>query len=352
MLHPHYHGASHSHSPSPFRRTSPSGLRDDAQAAGLLPPGQPAAVNGAFTSDLGIMPLGSPASVQQPTSTANGGLSPADLRRLSIESSVLKKKPQHPTSDSGDSSPRAESDPLPDIDEVSSKGLGVGELSIVEEAFTDPMGGQELSDGGSREGRGDNNSTDSHPSSPSPPNRASMLLTPASPDLFHCALSINGSQTPEIAFLSSGGGSRCDLSVPLQSIEVMHDGEKGNVYYHSAPASEIGEGGSDGVSALDTDMSTRSAAYREKSTENGSDENGDSKVEYTPMFASLAHTPQQLVEIQRMREDALRAREKGRMESEDRGRSRQVRSGSLHGVEERRLSPSPSKISMTVAPDQ
>ncbi|KAK1920546.1 hypothetical protein DB88DRAFT_475820 [Papiliotrema laurentii] len=209
MLHPHF---GHPPNPSPlppFRRASMTGV-DEPSLAGPLTPGHPTANgSGIFPFDLGIMPAPSPA---QPMPNGNGPLSAADLRRMSIESSVMKKKKEAAKSgsESGEDSSRG-LEALPDVDETGSvHGLGMGELDV--------GGSEPMQRGGAN---GESGSGSSHPSSPSPPTRASMLLTPGS--IFLHQPLIQGAETPE----EFGAESVSDVS----EIKMIPDAENGNLYY-------------------------------------------------------------------------------------------------------------------------
>lgn len=245
----------------------------------------------AFPFEMGIMP-----SPRPPTqSSSNGQPSADELRRMSIESSVLKKKVKEEAksgSESGEDAPRSPS-ALENIKETENlEGLGMGEIG----------------DGNADRGRqlsGDG-SASSHPSSPSPPTRASVLLTPASAEVYHRAL-VQGTDTPEEF------ARRDSLQDGLSGIKLVPDIARGNIYYTSSLAgSEAGEGGSDNASAYEP---------REEGTilNGNTDRPGDGQstegkeipkisADFVPMFASLAHTPQQLAEIQRMTKEAMQAR--------------------------------------------
>ena len=147
---------------------------------------------------------------------------------------------------------------------------------------------------------GDSGSGSSRPSSPSPPNRASMLLTPASADLFHRAL-IQGAETPD--------EFQRDIShIDLRQIKVVSDAEDG-----CFPSDGPAQPGSEGDVASDN-----ASAYEPDDKENATLANGHeveghgvevAKEDYVPMFASIAHTPQQVREIHQMRERVIKARE-------------------------------------------
>ena len=243
----------------------------------------------------GTMPLGSP-SIQIPNPDNrddvesrqvkhDGQLSPADLRRMSIESSVLKKKNlQQPGSESGESiSNRAGGEPLVEAEEAL-EGLGFadenGESITIPSIETAKRNNQADSGEGST-------SSSSHPTSPSPQLRQ-VLITPATAEVFHR----NGMHTPD------------SPAPPLNTngIKVIIDGDQGNLYFRE-----------------DQEISDGSAGEFK----------GDKKISVEPVFASLAHTPEQLREIARMRENAAKA---------ERGRKRMIQA-----VVVPPLTPSPSK---------
>jgi len=274
ILHP-YHYAQPSNSRKLMRRSSNGELNGNdsvgALSSGqLMPSRQP---SGAYPSiGSGTMPLGSPAiRVPSPSSLREGQSSAADLRRLSIESSVLKKKIKPKSgSESGESSSnRAGSEPLIEANE-SLEGLGF----VVEGADGNRLATISVpnvsSQGNSNSGEGSTSSS-SHPASPSPQPRSHILVTPATADPFHR----NGTHT----FDSPA------LAPHLNGIKVVIDNEQGNLYFRD-------------------DQSPS----REPSPLFEGEKIGEEKREYSePVFASLAHTPEQLREIARMREDAVRA---------------------------------------------
>ena len=152
----------------------------------------------------------------------------------------------------------------------------------------------------------DPSSSLSHPSSPSPPNASTMLLTPASADLFRRVMS-NGSDNgavPRLAGSSSNGGSSSDLS-SLNGIKVISDGERGNVYYTDNGDATLKFNGKALRVPAPLMEATNGDVEHGANGEGEEEGNGEDK-EYTPMFASLAHTPAQLAEFKRMREDALK----------------------------------------------
>ncbi len=219
---------------------------------------------------LGTMPLGSP-SLRAPSpspSQIRGKLSEADLRRMSIESSVLKKKVMAKTeSESGDSSSnRAGSEPLIEA-EGTLEGLGFG----VENGDTMRMSNTTAPTNDHSNSAEGSTSSSSHPTSPSPQPRRHIPLAPATGDLF----SRNGTHTPD-----------SPAPVDLNAIKIVIDNERGNVYFrddaHTSLDPPEEEEEVKGIEAEQTEFAE-------------------------PVFASLAHTPEQLKEIAKMREEVVRA---------------------------------------------
>ncbi|KAL7420378.1 hypothetical protein Q5752_005348 [Cryptotrichosporon argae] len=317
MMHP-YHPA------SPFRRASAA--PSDVLAGPLTP--------GAYQSEL---PANTPSSGIM-TSQVNGngthagpssGLTAADVRRISIEASVLKKKK------TDDDSRRSRSDSA--AGSVSStgcaaipeavEGLGMGDI--------DPpprVDGLQGSQAGSEPGEG------AEPAAPS--------SIPGS-----SAPSVNGSETfapesrpRELSPPSSASpmGPRSDASSPSpprrlvtpaeiaifaaangdKPIRCVPDADGGNVYM----ADDVGaqddahDEHANGVAALNGHAEELKAALGRDGEINGAATTVDAIVDADannsgddgePVFASLAHGPEQLAEIKRMRE---RAQARGRRE--------------------------------------
>ena len=209
---------------------------------------------------------------------------------MSIESSVLKKKVQRKTdSDSGESGSLrgAGSESLPEADE-GLEGLGIGDLGREENVSIIRLPNQNQN---STEG---STSSSSHPTSPSPQHRRQVIITPANADLFHR----NGTHTP---------------APDLNGIRVVVDAERGNLYFQDAPPRKEDQEAEDGDDAEDAD--DREVIKRAGQVE--------------PVFASLAHTPEQVREIARMRRETMRVQ---------RGRKRLSELGGATP-----LTPSPSK---------
>ncbi|RXK38423.1 hypothetical protein M231_04332 [Tremella mesenterica] len=277
MLHPHFQASSHHphpHSPSPYRQSSMG--NEEISLAGPLTPGQ------GNHPGSGMIPSPSPNGLHTPYPPELGlgvpnpsGLSPADLRRLSIESSVLKKKALKEGSDSGDSRPEPilehEHDPSHKVE-----GLGMGTISIKpDRTFTGPTFGNPPSQ-------------KSCTSSPSKDQSSSPVLHPES----------NGSHFDGIKVISSA---------------------KGNVY------ALVGDNGSEGsMDSLDVDNPSSNTSMTEppslpdilgplhvevnpdgKQSKIGGENGEEGEEEFEPMFASLAHTPAQVAEIARLSEAAL-----------------------------------------------
>jgi len=242
---------------------------------------------------LGTMPLSSP-SMRGPSPTLNrdGSSSAADLRRLSIESSVLKKKVKAKGgSESGESSSnRAGREPLLEANEALD-GLGFV-VENVDAHRTSTVVTE--SNGTSVEG---STSSSSHPTSPSPQPRQHILISPVNADLFHG----NGIHTPESPALGS------DLS----AIKVVIDKEQGDLYFRD-----------------DNPLSSTPG-----------DEKAEQIEAVEPVFASLAHTPEQVRELARMREEAVRVQRGRRRPGEVKAHA--VGVGPESGVT--LLTPSPSK---------
>ena len=317
MLHPHFHTYPQQHhprsmSPGTLRPASTAGGEDAAALAGAIHPGLGYGFSMPSTAGAGA------GSSTQLSPALNGSyeMSSADLRRISIESSVLKRKPGTSGTTSTSRSDSASDQGSQRGDSVEGGGLGVGDIS---------RNGPTISEEGEEEeeveidedAEGNPSLSLSHPSSPSPPNASTMLLTPASADLFQRTIS-DGSEnglSARVAGSSSNGGSSSDLS-SLNGIKVISDGDRGNVYY---PDNANANG--DATLRLNGKVLQIPAPLLESTNgnvdvglcENGVDEvNGERErgdevdEEYTPMFASLAHTPAQLVEFKRMRDDALK----------------------------------------------
>lgn len=223
---------------------------------------------------LGTMPLHSPSlRVPSPSPSRNGELSAVDLRRMSIESSVLKKKVLPKSgSESGESgSIRAGSEPLVVADEnVEGLGFAVedGDRKRVSSITSQPNGHSNSAEGST--------SSSSHPTSPSPQPRRHILITPANADVFLR----NGTQTPDSPA----------LPFDLNGIKVVIDTEHGNTYFR------------------DDQLLVKEASDVDERVHGDEVNGGGEERDFAePVFASLAHTPAQVLQIAKMREDALKA---------------------------------------------
>lgn len=347
MLHPH---SFTNQTPSPFRRSSTGGQNGfgDSGLAGPLTPGNPGflgppqhsplpnGMGSGFPFDMNAMPLILP-SGQHPISKPNGGQgAQADLRRQSIESSVLKKKGQAKTGSDSDENGL----PLQEIEETDSTeysgseiGLGMGHMSEIDGIFTGHRSTRRLSSSsnGNQSSKSQNGLTEthgSHPSSPSPPNRTTMLLTPASAsgtDLFH-QMERNGSRGSLYPEMGRNGstddhGQSTVQRSPQNRIKVVHPDENDHSYY------EGDEHGLDGQDEVENgrEVDVKAGDQHEDCQANGQNHSAmiqtseivvpagsrsSSRQEeaYMPMFASLAHTPAQVAEIRKMKEAAMKAR--------------------------------------------
>lgn len=263
-------------SPSPHRRNEGS-ANGDVLAGPLTPGHAPSATashaSSTHPSDLSLNPSATPSS----SATTISDLSTAELRRINIASSVLKKKKKSVATDpseSGDSASAPASKPsdVADICEVVSadmtvEGLGIKRYDDVPSTFpsvNDP------SSPTSPRNPAKQRSTDSISSDASsgPPGRP-LLITPS----------------------DTGPKSRSPRTVmsPVPDNEEAFnpdDANEGTPCPHSKTKCFH--------SLNDTHDPTIIA-------------NGD--AEFAPMFASLAHTPEQLQEIARIQSEALRNRE-------------------------------------------
>lgn len=254
-------------SPSPQRRAD-SSVNGDL-LAGPLTPGHGSSAPGSQTSsqypsDLSLNPNGTPSS----SATALSELSAAELRRINIASSVLKKKSRVVTdpSESGDSQPPSASKPSEvDISEEGVEGLGIKQcddsLSSTIPSVNSP-GSPTLPRNPTKQRSTDSISSDA---SSGPPGR-SLLITPSD----------TGPKTRSPQTVMS--------PVPDDDESFTEDAN-GDTPCPPSKADYFG-------SVTDTHDSSLA--------------NGD--VEFSPMFASLAHTPEQLQEIARIQSEALKRR--------------------------------------------
>ncbi|RSH78075.1 uncharacterized protein EHS24_002531 [Apiotrichum porosum] len=266
---------------SPYRRSEAGmGISD---LAGPLTPGQstmpstvPSQASSPYPSDLTLnTSIGS--SSQAASDMAQ--LSAAELRRHHITSSVLKKKKTE-TSESGDSNPTPSTKTSDSAVNVSSEsgdsvpvaGLGISQMSGVQSTFPSANGSVH------RQRPTKQGSMSSASSDASSGLRRQILITPSNTEMFHPEA--NG-HLPETL---GGEGGKEDFAYG-------HD--------HIAEPLSQKEKQQPELSSVNHD-----------SDDDHLDCNGDTESEFAPMFASLAHTPEQLAEIARIREEAIRDRER------------------------------------------
>ncbi|GMK58722.1 hypothetical protein CspeluHIS016_0601640 [Cutaneotrichosporon spelunceum] len=256
-------------SPSPQRRTDSSANGD--LLAGPLTPGHGPSASGSQTSsqypsDLSLNPSGTPSS----SATALSELSAAELRRINIASSVLKKKSRVATdaSQNGESKAASAANPPPEVDisEDLVEGLGIHECDTVPPTFpsvNNLEGSPSLNRNPTKQRSTDSISSDA---SSGPPGR-SLLITPSD----------TGPKTRSPQTVMS--------PVPDDDESFTAEGANGDTPCLPSKTDYFG-------SVTETpDVSLA---------------NGD--AEFSPMFASLAHTPEQLQEIARIQSEALKRR--------------------------------------------
>ncbi|BEJ14554.1 hypothetical protein CspHIS471_0403210 [Cutaneotrichosporon sp. HIS471] len=255
-------------SPSPQRRADSNANGD--LLAGPLTPGHGPSASGSqassqYPSDLSLNPSGTPSS----SATALSELSAAELRRINIASSVLKKKSRVATdpSENGDSQPASAAKPSEvDISEDPVEGLGIHQCDNVPSTFASvntPEGSPSSQRKPIKQRSTDSISSDA---SSGPPGR-SLLITPSD----------TGPKTQSPQTIMS--------PVPDDEESFMAEEANGDT---PCPPSKTDYFGS------------------VTETTDGSLANGD--AEFSPMFASLAHTPEQLQEIARIQSEALKRR--------------------------------------------
>ncbi|CAK9787019.1 hypothetical protein CC85DRAFT_293093 [Cutaneotrichosporon oleaginosum] len=254
-------------SPSPQRRVDHNGNGD--LLAGPLTPGHGPSASGSqassqYQSDLSLHPNGTPSS----SATALSELSAAELRRINIASSVLKKKSRVATdpSESGDSQPATTSKPSEvDIAEESIEGLGIKQCEAVPSisASVDSPGSPASLRKPTKQRSTDSISSDA---SSGPPGR-SLLITPS----------------------DTGPKTRSPHAV----MSPVADGDESFLADDSSGDTPCPPSKDDYFGAVSDEQDASLA-------------NGD--VEFAPMFASLAHTPEQLQEIARIQSAALKRR--------------------------------------------
>ncbi|WWD22637.1 hypothetical protein CI109_107130 [Kwoniella shandongensis] len=305
--HSHSHGQSHSASPNPFRRSSgminglhPGSLgSNDTEVSNLAGPLTPGILSGGglYGMDIGssTLPIGAVVLPPAGSEEANGSRqSLAERRRFSIESTVLKKK-------------------VKDEKEAS------GEI-IEEENGTQQVNGADGTENGI------DPTNNGHPASPSPVSRVNgglrVLHDGANGNVYY---STEDGQTASSHLDTKDGSDNLDIeNVPdLETDNEQTSSLSASVSGTLASASSNGDGESD-----------PSERERER-------ERGRAMVISEPIFASLAHTPEQIEEMRKMREEAVRERQRSASLSAGSGGGNQRKHVGLGmgGL----LTPSPSK---------
>ncbi|WWC57535.1 uncharacterized protein I303_100067 [Kwoniella dejecticola CBS 10117] len=325
MLHPNPHYPHpHSHSPSPYRRTS-SFTNGHGHGHGLIPvnglsPGIMIAngggneeLNGLYPMDIGssTMPIG----LGHPVSNGEQE-EDRERRRQSIESSVLKKKVQQMTSVDVESTVNQNEDGQANGGSSNSNGTSG---SVQDE--------ESISNGSIVESNlGMGSGAASPKSGPSASSQVGSGVTG-----MPVAMNIpNG----------NGHGSVNGEGYGIGEIKVLMDSERGNVYYNSEDI-EVGDGSVNGnLDANDANQQIDGEAAEEEEipdTRQGEATDSPSNS-FQPIFASLAHTPEQIEEMRKLNT----ARERGRSVSSlsSAGRGKGMGAGLGNGG---LLTPSPSK---------
>ncbi|EKD04436.1 hypothetical protein A1Q2_01212 [Trichosporon asahii var. asahii CBS 8904] len=209
--------------------------------AGPLTPGHqpstPSGTSSPYPSDLSLNP-------GSRTHTESGSMTTAELRRISIASSVLKKKKPSPSESGESSAPSAAATSSDDKSSSGVEGLGIRAFRDVSSTFPSAITMTPAK-------KHSTDSVDCSTASSSPPAERHILITPSESE--H-----NGDHSPK------------SMS-PLLNGRAMLDGEP--------------------------EVTPKQLVDEPKSLAE-------------PMFASLAHTPEQLAEIARMRQSAIRDRER------------------------------------------
>lgn len=289
-------------SPYPRRADGALGVSD---LAGPLTPGQSTIPSSAqsqasspYPSDL-TLNTSTGLSFQGGSSPDKPPLSAAELRRLHITSSVLKKKTREP-SDSGDSNTAVStkaSEPMTTTMSESGdsscqmmSGLGISQMDV-QSTFPSANGNAKEAHDHERSARhqqqrpSKQGSTSSASSEASSGRRHQILITPSNAELFHTA---NGQPLEPLTSDEPGVFVR----------ENGHGVENG----HAATAAvELESKSPKSKASSSPKVSTKKPEHLHVTA---------SDTEFAPMFASLAHTPQQLAEIARIREEAIRERER------------------------------------------
>lgn len=220
--------------------------------AGPLTPGHqpstPSGTSSPYPSDLSLNP-------GSKSHTESSSLSTAELRRISIASSVLKKKKPSPSESGESSAPSATATSSDDKSSSGVEGLGIRSYKDVSSTFPSAI---TMTPAKKRS----TDSVDCSTASSSPPAERHILITPSESE--H-----NGDHSPKSMSPLLNGRS---IESCVEEPEELTPPKKPLV---------------DEPQPLDGD---------------------DMSAE--PMFASLAHTPEQLAEIARMRQSAIRDRER------------------------------------------
>jgi hypothetical protein len=212
---------------------------------------------------------------------------------MSIASSVLKKKTPKPAGTSDGS----------ELSDLISEGIEEGLSANVELEFKDQVEGLGIPISiSNNDYHKQSNSTlcfgslgSLTPASPSPPNRGSMLLTPANADVYHGQ--VNGGQV-EGDEVGTGKGGLVDGQIRGSD----QGSEDGSGYKPSREVEIVRE---------NHQSSTNLREGKPSPTNDQVEVNG--QEDYVPMFASLAHTPEQIAEMKRMRDEVVRRKSSGLM---------------------------------------
>lgn len=218
-------------------------------------------VSSPYPLDLSLLPAAETPATSA-AGTSDGQLSAAELRRLNIASSVLKKKKKAGESENGESTSSPDSRPMSlgrDAKEIV-EGLGIKAFTGVQSTFPSVSGEKRQP---SKQGSTSSVSSDVS----SAPTGRPVPETPSDPGPFRHALSPAPMNSP---------GIKAETITELECENHKLEPTKPTV---SEPTT--------------MDEETES-----------------SHPDYAPLFASLAHTPEQLAEIARIRQDAIRDRER------------------------------------------
>lgn len=318
-----------------------------------------------------------------------------EQRRQAIESTVFKKKvvKEHESENGVMDLPRRAASPESSEQGTGLaegiEGLGMGAIERVQDSFVhkDPSHAAEHVGHDGHDGETDNEANEvlsvtlsppdlshslayshSHHSSSSPSPKP-RIITPAELDTLHRQ---PGSSTPDSVgrIVLNGMTNGHDLlfdpsqitehgSAGMKGIRMMVDPEgRGNIYFRDGEEADFAEGrfvldhlengegqpNGVGVSAEDQADGSQEAgpAGLEKMTGNEEEEEEALAKTYIPVFASLAHTPEQVDEIRRM-SMAVKTRERGLSAG---GRSMRSVGGSGGSVGSGGVSPARSQTSL------